>query len=138
MKLMESGEDYLESILMIHNRKGMVRSVDIANELNVSKASVSVAVHNLQEDGYVVIDGHHEICLTEEGRKVAEAVYERHLLFSNLLSSLGVSREVALRDACRMEHAISAESFAALKGYLIASGMGLAEGEGEGKEEKEG
>ena len=90
MKVMESGEDYLETILILQNRSGTVRSIDIAAELKVSRASVSVAMKNLKKGGYVNIGDNHEITLTPKGRKLAETMYERHLLFSDVLSYLGV------------------------------------------------
>lgn len=125
MKLMQSGEDYLETVLVIQNRKGAVRSVDVAAELGVSKASVSIAMRHLEEAGYINMDGRRTIRLTEKGRRIAETVYERHLLFSDLFTSLGVNRETALRDACRMEHAISEESFEALKKFLLEQEIGM-------------
>ncbi|MBC8531038.1 metal-dependent transcriptional regulator [Gehongia tenuis] len=123
MKVMESGEDYLEMILMLQGRQGTVRSIDIASEMRVSRASVSVAMKNLRKGGYIDMGENHEIFLTPEGRKLAETMYERHLLFSNVLSGLGVERETALHDACRMEHIISAESFEALKKYFEKNGI---------------
>ena len=125
LKLMQSGEDYLETVLVIQNRKGAVRSVDVAAELGVSKASVSIAMRHLEEAGYISMDGRRTIRLTEKGRRIAETVYERHLLFSDLFTSLGVNRETALRDACRMEHAISEESFEALKKFLLEQEIGM-------------
>lgn len=113
----QSGEDYLESILRIGRERGNVRSIDIARDLEVSKPSVSVAVHNLEEAGYLKIDGH-EIYLTEAGQKIAERVIERHELFFNFLKDLGVEEKVAEEDACKMEHALSAESFDAIKKFL--------------------
>lgn len=127
MKVMESGEDYLETILILQNRSGTVRSIDIAAELKVSRASVSVAMKNLKKGGYVNIGDNHEITLTPKGRKLAETMYERHLLFSDVLSYLGVERQVALKDACRMEHAISAESFQVLKSYFLRKGLDTPE-----------
>lgn len=123
MKVMESGEDYLETILMIRNRQGSVRSVDVANELGVSKSSVCTAMQNLLRGGYILMDRQRTITLTDSGEEIAKRVYERHLVFSEWLCALGVDRETALHDACRMEHAISAESFAALKAYLMKSGF---------------
>jgi DtxR family Mn-dependent transcriptional regulator len=125
LKLMQSGEDYLETVLVIQNRKGAVRSVDVAAELGVSKASVSIAMRHLEEAGYISMDGRRTIRLTEKGRRIAETVYERHLLFSDLFTALGVNRETALRDACRMEHAISEESFEALKKFLLEQEIGM-------------
>lgn len=128
----ESGEDYLENILILQNRNGIVHSIDIAAEMNLSKASVSVAMKKLRNGGYIRMGDDYEITLTLEGRKLAEAVYERHLLFSNVLIHLGVDRETALRDACRMEHAVSAESFEALKNYFLQNGIGKDSSEAPG------
>ena len=114
LKIQESAENYLEAILMLQQRHGSVRSVDVANELSFTKPSVSVAMKNLRENGYIVMDGGH-ITLTESGRAIAESVYERHMLFSDWLMSLGVSRDTAVEDACRIEHVISKESFEAIK-----------------------
>ena len=111
----ESVEDYLETILLLGKQMPQVRSVDVANELNYSKPSVSVAMKNLRQKNYVTVSEEDYIHLTEEGRALAETVYERHSLISGWLISLGVDPEVAAEDACRMEHDISAESFAAIK-----------------------
>ena len=111
----ESVEDYLETILLLGKQMPQVRSVDVANELNYSKPSVSVAMKNLRQKNYVTVSEEGFIHLTEEGRRLAETVYERHSLISGWLVSLGVDPEVAAEDACRMEHDISAESFAAIK-----------------------
>ena len=111
----ESVEDYLETILLLGKQMPQVRSVDVANELNYSKPSVSVAMKNLRQKNYVTVSEEGYIQLTEEGRALAETVYERHSLISGWLISLGVNPEVAAEDACRMEHDISAESFAAIK-----------------------
>ena len=127
MIVKESAEDYLETVLILKNRKGTVRSVDIAAELRVSKASVCVAMRNLREGGYIYMNHDYEITLTESGQEIAETMYERHLLFSQLLMNLGVSQKQAVRDACRMEHVISAESFQALKEYLLRRGFQSAE-----------
>ncbi len=128
MKIMESGEDYLEMILILQNRTGAaVRSVDIAAQLNVSKASVSVAMKNLRNGGYIQMGENHEISLTKQGRTLAETIYERHLLFTDVLCSLGVDKDIAMKDACRMEHALSAESFEALKQYFLKNGVGPSE-----------
>lgn len=115
IKIQESAENYLETILIIGQRKGNVRSVDIANELDFSKPSVSVAMKKLRESGYIVVDADGRIALTESGRKVAERIYERHRFLSDWLVALGVSPETAAEDACRIEHVISAESFEKLK-----------------------
>ncbi len=113
----QSGEDYLESVLRIGRTRGSVRSIDIARDLQVSKPSVSVAVHQLEEQGYLLINGH-DIVLTAEGMEIAEKVIERHELFFGFLTSLGVNEKTAAEDACRMEHALSGESFSAIKDYL--------------------
>lgn len=117
MKLQESGEDYLESILKIERQKGTVRSVDVANDLNVSKPSVSRAIHILAKRGYIEIKDN-ELLLSEEGRAIAEKIYERHLMFTDFLIQLGVDAAIAAEDACRMEHTLSDESYAALKRFI--------------------
>lgn len=115
MKIHESAENYLETILMIKNKKGTVRSIDIANELEFSKPSVSVAMKNLRENGYIEVDPNGYITLLESGREIAERMYERHTTLSSWLISLGVDEKVAVEDACRIEHVISAETFDAIK-----------------------
>lgn len=115
MKIHESAENYLETILMIKNKKGAVRSIDIANELDFSKPSVSVAMKNLRENGYIEVDKSGYITLLEKGKKIAETIYERHTTLSKWLMSLGVDENTAVEDACKMEHVISAESFEAIK-----------------------
>ena len=119
MKIQESAENYLETILILNQRIGDVRSIDIANELNYSKPSVSVAMKNLRQKGYVTVSGEGFILLTEEGRALAETVYERHSVLSRWLIRLGVTPETAIADACKMEHDMSAESFEAVKAYLL-------------------
>lgn len=111
----ESLEDYLETILILHKTKGQVRSVDIANAMNFTKASVSVAMKNLREKEFITMADNGHITLTESGRQRAESVLERHTLLSDWLISIGVSRETALADACRIEHDLSEESFEAIK-----------------------
>lgn len=115
MKIQESAENYLETIYMLHKSKGMVRSIDIANELDFSKPSISVAMKNLRENGYIEMDKDGHISLLEKGLEIAERMYERHTVISNFLISLGVDSKVATEDACRIEHVISAESFDAIK-----------------------
>jgi len=115
MKIQESAENYLEMILILHQRKGFVRSIDIANELGFSKPSVSVAMKNLKENGYIKVDDAGMITLTYKGSEIAEKIYERHTLLTEWLIRLGVSPDVAAEDACRMEHVVSEESFAAIK-----------------------
>ncbi len=119
----ESGENYLETILVLENRNGSVRSIDIANELDYTKPSVSRAMSILRRDGLIIMEGTGHILLTEAGRDKAEAIYERHLLLSRFLESvLGISPETASQDACRIEHIISDETFDGGKGYLKAHG----------------
>lgn len=118
MKLQESGEDYLESILKIERQKGAVRSIDIANDLKVTKPSVSRAIHILEERGFITINESSHLILSEEGRAIAEKIYERHVLFTQFLIKIGVDEEVAAEDACRMEHTLSDESFSALKTFI--------------------
>lgn len=117
MRIRESAENYLETILILSQRKGKgeVRSIDIVNELEFSKPSVSVAMKNLRENGYITVDKDGYIRLTDKGLEIAEKMYERHTLLSQWLIKLGVDEKVAVEDACRMEHVISAESFAAIK-----------------------
>ena len=117
MQIRESAENYLETILILSQRKGKgeVRSIDIVNDLEFSKPSVSVAMKNLRENGYITVDKDGYIRLTDKGLEIAEKMYERHTLLSQWLIKLGVDEKVAVEDACRMEHVISAESFAAIK-----------------------
>jgi len=120
LKIQESAENYLETILIIHNRQGNVRSIDIANELGFSKPSVSVAMKNLRTNGYIEVDKEGFITLLDKGREIADKIYERHTLLSTWLVRMGVSPEVAAEDACRIEHVISAETFERLKEHVSA------------------
>lgn len=115
MNIRESAENYLETILILKERKGSVRSIDIANELNFSKPSVSVAMKNLRENGYIQVDDSGCITLTELGFEIADKMYERHSIISEYFILLGVAPEIAVKDACRIEHIISNESFQAIK-----------------------
>lgn len=114
----ESAENYLETILILSKKLPVVRSVDIATELNFKKSSVSVAMKNLRLQGHITVTDAGFIYLTESGKSIAEMIYERHEFLTDFLVSLGVSKEVAAEDACRMEHVISAESFSALKKHI--------------------
>lgn len=125
LKIQKSAEDYLETILILYNRQGSVHAIDIANELAFSKPSVSVAMKNLRENGYIAVSKNNEISLTESGRAIAETIYERHTLLSSWLVALGVSPETAAEDACRMEHVISAESFEAIKRHATKASKGV-------------
>lgn len=115
MNIRASAEDYLESILMIGKRKGSVRSIDIANELGFSKPSVSVAMKNLRENDYIRMDESGFITLTDAGYAVADKVYERHCVVTEFFELLGVPPETAERDACKIEHILSNDSFQAIK-----------------------
>lgn len=118
MKIQESAENYLETILILNRRTGAVRSIDIANELDYSKPSVSIAMRNLRENGYIQVDVGGMITLLPKGQEIAERIYERHTLLSGWLTALGVKPEVAVEDACRIEHVISTESFEAIKAHV--------------------
>ncbi len=122
MRIRESAEDYLETILILSKRNDCVRSIDIVRELSFSKPSVSVAMKNLRENGYIEMEDNGHITLTEKGRAVADKIYERHVFLSDWLVRLGVDPKTAVEDACRMEHVISAESFSALKKHVAESG----------------
>lgn len=121
MTVNESAENYLETILILSRQLPVVRSVDIANELGFKKSSVSVAMKNLREKEHIVVDKSGFITLTPAGREIAEMIYERHELLSSWLMDLGVARETALEDACKMEHVISKESFEAIKKHVGAA-----------------
>ena len=115
MKIYASGEDYLEAVLVLQKKKGMVRSVDLARHMGFSKASISHAVGVLKNGGFLTVDEDGYFHLTEDGREIAEKIYERHQFFTEQLVAVGVDRETAERDACRIEHAISEEAFQKLK-----------------------
>jgi len=115
MKLQESGENYLETILILQQRMEHVRSIDVATELGFSKPSISRAVNLLRANGYLDVDGSGYLTLTERGLAVANRIYERHLLLTEYLVALGVSEQTAREDACRIEHVISVESFEKIK-----------------------
>ena len=118
MAIYESGEMYLETIHVLLTKNGSVRSIDISEHMGYSKSSVSRAVGLLKKDGYIQVDADGYITLTEAGTDVANKIYERHTILSRMLMLLGVSPETAAEDACRLEHAISDESFRAIKQYL--------------------
>ena len=115
MKIQESAENYLEAILIIHNRQGNVRSIDIANELGFSKPSVSVAMKRLRENGYILMDKDSLITLTDKGMEIAQRIYERHKLLTQFLLHIGVDEATAREDACKIEHDISDATFEAIK-----------------------
>lgn len=121
MKLQESGENYLETILLLKKRLGFVRSIDIANELGYSKPSISRAMGILKEAEYISIESSGNIVLTDKGLERAKSIYERHILISKfLVKTLNISEEIADRDACRIEHIISEETFNQIKKYITA------------------
>lgn len=115
MKVLKSAEDYLETILVLEQKNGVVRSIDIASDMGFSKPSVSIAMHKLEENGYLVFDTNGHILLTEKGRDIAVKIYERHIILTNFLISLGVDEKTAKDDACKIEHDISEETFLAIK-----------------------
>ena len=118
MRIQESAENYLEAILMIKKKKGNVRSIDIVNHLNVTKPSVSVAMKNFREDGYIVMDEEGAITLTEKGQEIAERMYERHQLIAKALMIIGVDEETAYEDSCKIEHDISDITVEKIKEFL--------------------
>lgn len=118
MRIHESAENYLETILILEKRNGAVRSIDIANELEYTKPSVSVAMKQLRLGEYIDMDKSGYIVLLEKGRAIAERMYERHTMLTGWLKMLGVSDAVASEDACKIEHVISSESFEAIKSYF--------------------
>ena len=119
LQIYESAENYLETILILHNRLGMVRSIDIATELGFSKPSVSVFMKNLRENGYILVDKDGYITLTDTGRAIADKIYERHQMIAEILMALGVDEETAYRDSCKIEHDISDKSFECMKQHYL-------------------
>ena len=117
MKILESAENYLETILVLQKRNGTVRSIDIASELEYTKPSVSIAMKNLRENGYIEMDKLGHITLLDAGLAIAQSMYERHTTLSTFLNAIGVPEQIAKEDACRMEHIISEETFEAIKRY---------------------
>ena len=122
MKLHESGENYLETILILKNKNGYVRSIDIAKTMSFSKPSISRAMSILKKAGHITINGHGNIELTESGLQVAERIYTRHRLLTKWLTEIGVSVKTAEEDACRMEHVISQETFDKIGAHIKNSG----------------
>ena len=118
MKVLESAENYLETIYVLTKREGKVRSIDIATELGFSKPSVSVAMKNLREKGLIEMNKYGFITLLDSGEQIAKKVYERHTILTECLVRIGVEREVATEDACKIEHIISDEAFEAIKTFI--------------------
>lgn len=123
MKIYKSAEDYLETILMLQKEKGFARSVDIAAHLSVSKPSVSIAMKKLRENGYILMNEENLITLTTAGEEIAQRMYERHTVLTRMLVLLGVSETMAREDACKIEHDLSDESFAAIRRYIEQNGI---------------
>lgn len=119
MRLQESGQMYLETILVLSGQKPMVRSIDVGEYMGYSKPSVSRAIGLLKSGGFVTMEDDGALRLTESGRAVAEKIYERHTILTKMLIGLGVDPKVAAEDACKMEHVISDESFAAIKRHIV-------------------
>lgn len=117
MQIRKSAEDYLKTILILSHRNRLVRSIDIARELDFSKASISIAMKKLREAECIKVGDDGYITLTDKGRSIAEAIYECHTLLTDWLTALGVDRKIAAQDACRIEHVISRESFEAIKNF---------------------
>jgi Mn-dependent DtxR family transcriptional regulator len=115
MKMQESAEDYLESILILSQQKEYVRATDICNYFGYARATVSVFMKQLKENGYVNIDEHNHITLTDSGMEIAQKMYERHQFLSKLFVKIGVPEDIAVKDACRVEHYVSSETFEAMK-----------------------
>ena len=130
MKIQESGENYLEMILMLKNKKGSERSIDVAHALSVTKPSVSRAMSILRTAGHITMDEDGFLELTKTGREIAERIYERHRLLTEYLTALGVDPETAAQDACRMEHVISQESFDKIRAHAKKQSGGSEEAYG--------
>jgi len=118
MKIYESGENYLETIYMMTRERSDIHAIDLCNKLGFSKPTVSVALRKFRENGYVNVDEHSHISLTEKGLEIAERMYERHIFLAKMLISMGVDEKTAYEDACKMEHHISDESFKCMKKYM--------------------
>ena len=123
MKIYESAEDYLEAILIIQERKGVVHSIDIAEEKGFSKASVSIAMKKLRENGYISMERSGAIKLLKPGREIATRIYERHRILTQMFMQLGVDADTAVQDACKVEHDLSDEAFARIKEHALAHGI---------------
>ena len=117
MQIKESAENYLETIFVLSQKHGSVRSIDVANEMGFTKASISIAMKRLREDEYIVVENDGAIYLTDKGKDIAARVYERHQLIAKILIALGVSEETAYEDSCKIEHDLSKESFEKIKEY---------------------
>lgn len=123
MQILKSSEDYLEAMLMMQERHGYIRSIDIAAELGVTKPSVSYATKRLRENGYITMDREGLITLTDKGMEIAARIYERHKLLTRFLERIGVSSQTARQDACKLEHDISDETFEAMRRHAEREGV---------------
>ena len=123
MKIHESAEDYLEAILILRERQGTVRSIDVVHQLQLTKPSVSVAMKRLRENGYIEMDGDGFITFLPPGEEIAQRIYGRHKLLTRFLVSLGVSAETAAADACKMEHDLSDETFEKIRAHALKHGV---------------
>ena len=123
MTINESVEDYLEAILVLKEKNGMVRSIDVVHHMNYSKPSISRAMSRLRENGYITMDPEGWLGLTDAGREIAERIYERHRLLTEWLTALGGDPEGAREGACRMEHDISAETFNCIRAHILRNGQ---------------
>ena len=117
MKIKESAENYLETIFVLSKKHGVVRSIDVANEMNFTKPSISVAMKRLREDEYITVEHDGNITLTDKGKEIASRIYERHQLIAKILIALGVNEKTAYEDSCKIEHDLSQESFEKIKAY---------------------
>ena len=124
MNIYESAEDYLEAILILRERQGSVRSIDVVHQLELTKPSVSVAMKRFRENGYIEMDGDGYITLLPPGEEIAQRIYGRHKLLTRFLMALGVSEEAAAADACKMEHDLSDETFEKIKAHVREHGAG--------------
>lgn len=118
MKIQESAQDYLEAILILSQQQENVRAKDLCDYFGYARASVSVFLKQLRENGYITVDEHNHIFLTEKGKEIADEIYDRHTALTDIFQKIGVDPEVAVKDACRVEHYISATTFRALKDYF--------------------
>ena len=119
MILQESGENYLETILMLQQQNGSVRSIDIATHMNFTKASVSIAMKKLRENGYIAVDGEGNLTLLAPGREIAERIYSRHRLLTHFFMQLGVDEKTAAEDACKAEHILSEQTLEKIREYAL-------------------
>lgn len=117
MKIQEAAENYLEAILILKNKQGQVRSIDVVNYMNYSKPTISVVMKQFRENGYIEMDADGYITLTEKGAEIADKTYERHMVIAEILIELGVDEETAYNDACKIEHDMSEKTFQCIKNY---------------------